>query len=151
MRYRFVILLITLLTSMAVISCGQSGNGQQATNRHQPMADSIYTIDAARPSFRQPIKIADKASEKKFVRITVDSIRNPAAVAISFEVYWHAEGKSQLLGMVSPFPADNPGSFVVATGGKLTGNGELELRLKFPEGWNKKDTLEVKMSRLRIE
>src|SRR5688572_11540666 len=112
---------------MVVVSCGQSGNGQQAIDRHQPMADSIYTIDAARPSFRQPIKIADKAGEKKFVRITVDSIRNPASVAISFEIYWHAKGRSQLLGMVSPFPADNPGSFVVATGGKLTGNGELEL------------------------
>lgn len=150
MRYRFVILLITLLTSMVVVSCGQSGNGQQAIDRHQPMADSIYTIDAARPSFRQPIKIAGKASEKKFVRITVDSIKNPAAVAISFEVYWHAEGRSQLLGMVSPFPADNPGSFIVATGGKLTGNGELELRLKLPEQWNKKDAVQVKVRPLTI-
>lgn len=151
MRYRFVILLISLLTSMVVVSCGQSGNGQQATGRHKPMADSIYTIDATRTSFRQPIKIAEKAGGKKFVRITVDSISNPAAVAISFEVYWHAEGRSQLLGMVSPFPADNPGSFIVATGGKLTGNGELELRLKLPEQWNKKDMLKVKMKPLRIE
>lgn len=135
-RYRFVFLLAMLLTALVGVSCGQ-----------KPMADSVYTVNASKPSFRQPVKAADK----KFVRIIVDSITNPAEVAISFELYWVSDGKSQLVGVVSPFPANNPGSFIIATGGKLTGNGELELRLAFPKQWNKKDVVEIKVRPLRLE
>lgn len=72
-------------------------------------------------------------------------------VAIAFELHQHTGSRVVFLGSAAPYPADNPGSFIIATGGRLETNGILELRLNFPEDWNKKDSLEVKITRLTFE
>lgn len=103
------------------------------------------------PSFRQSLKEVKNLRQKKFVRIKAIGIINPAQVAISFDLYYHLGDSSTFLGSVSPFPANNPGSYIIATGNKLENEGELELRLKFPEDWNRKDPLEVKVARPDFE
>jgi hypothetical protein len=115
-----------------------------------PNSDSIYTISPAQLSFSQAVQITDSLSKKKFVRITVTSIINPDMVPITFELYWQSEGKNELLGSVAPFPANNPGSFIIATAGKLRTKGRLELRLGLPSEFKNKNKLEVKIRKLEF-
>ncbi|WP_262245556.1 hypothetical protein [Parapedobacter soli] len=115
------------------------------------MADSIHITTLSQPSFRQRIRDVEMTGRNKFVRVTVDSIFNPNVVAISFELYWHAAGRTQFLGAVAPFPADYPGSFIVATDGKLAGDGQLEFRLVLLDSRDKGAPLKVLVRPLKLE
>ena len=97
------------------------------------------------------MKEADAARQKKFVRVTAKEIINPALVPITFDLYLVSGDKAEFLGSVAPYPANHPGSFIIATGNKLDTGGVLELRLTFPREWNRHDRLGVKISRLTLE
>lgn len=144
-------MLILLLLSQGFGSCRQRENNNISTDQPLPATDTLYTLNISQPSYRQPLKEVEAVRQKKFVRITAREIINPASVAITFELYQLSGSKAQFLGSAAPYPADNPGSFIIATGGKLEADGILELRLKFPEDWNKNDRLEVKVTPLGFE
>jgi len=116
-----------------------------------PPADTMYTIDVSNPSFRQAIWSKEKVEEKKFVRISVKEIVNPSQVAISFDLYYVEGDKKEMLGSVAPFPANNPGSYIIATSGKIRLQGQLELILRYPGDWNKNDKLSMKVDPLTLE
>jgi hypothetical protein len=130
--------------------CNPHENKRGSNKMSLPNSDSIYTISPAQLSFSQAVQITDSLSKKKFVRITVTSIINPDMVPITFELYWQSEGKNELLGSVAPFPANNPGSFIIATAGKLRTKGRLELRLGLPSEFKNKNKLEVKIRKLEF-
>jgi hypothetical protein len=118
---------------------------------HKNSGDTLYTVNATHTSFRVSLKEIGQLHQKKFVRIHATKIINPKLIAITFNLYYISRGHEEFLGSVAPFPANNPGSFIIATRDKLTKEGELELRLNFPKDWNKKDSLEVKIQRLSFE
>jgi len=151
-QYRLTFVFTLSLAWLINVSCQPKGNGGKASNNTSlPSADTIYTISPTNPSFRQSLKEVASVGQKKFVRITTKEIINPAQLAITFDLYYIAGNKTEFLGSVAPFPSDNPGSYIIATAGKLNSEGELELRLKFPEDWNKKDRLEVRIKKLILE
>ncbi|HEV8270409.1 MAG TPA: hypothetical protein VGQ04_03830 [Chitinophagaceae bacterium] len=131
--------------------CNQHESKRGSNTISLPNSDTIYTISPAQPAFSQAVQITDSFSKKKFVSITVANIINPDLVPITFELYWQSEGKNELLGSVAPFPANNPGSFLIATAGKLRTDGRLELRLGLPPEFKNKNKLEVKIRKLKIE
>jgi len=154
MLYRLTFIFALSLSWLITVSCQQKGNGGRATNNNNTSltpADTVYTISSANPSFHQSLKEVESVRQKKFVRITATEIINPEQLAITFDLYYIAGDKTEFIGSVAPFPANNPGSFIIATGGKLDKQGELELRLKIPEDWNKKDRVEAKMKTLTFE
>ena len=152
MQYLLTIIFSLSFTWLINVSCQSKGNGGKASNNTTlHSTDTIYTISSMNPSFQQTLKDVASAGQKKFVRITAREIINPAQLAITFDLYYITGNKTEFLGSVAPFPSDNPGSYIIATAGKLKSDGELELRLKFPEDWNKKDRLEVKFKKLTLE
>ena len=54
------------------------------------------------------------------------------------------------LGSFSLFPPDNPGSFIVATQGKVRPGGAIVLSLLIPAELDNRDTLRVAVKRLRF-
>jgi hypothetical protein len=150
-RCYLTITLVLLLSWPGAASCRQRENTGISTDQTLTATDSVYTLNISRPSFRQSLKEEQAVHQKKFVKVTAKEITNPALVAIAFDLYQLSGGRATFLGSAAPFPADNPGSFIIATGGRLETNGILELRLNIPEDWNKKDKLEVKISKLTLE
>lgn len=144
-------MLILLLVWLGNICCRHSENRSKSNHWSLPAADTVHTLSAAHPSFRQRLEQTDEVRKKKFVRITAREIINPVLVPVSFDLYRISRGKTEFLGSVAPYPADNPGSFIIATSGRLATGDVLELRLTFPEDWNKKDRLEVKITWLAFE
>lgn len=152
MLYRFLNCLILMMYGLLTVCCQQKTQSQIPSNVVTvPTSDSIYSIDLSNTSFRQAIGAKEKIEEKKFVRITVKEIVNPAQVAISFDLYYVEGEKKEMLGSVAPFPANNPGSYIIATSGKIRTQGLLELNLRYPGDWNKNDKLSLKINPLTLE
>jgi hypothetical protein len=67
---------------------------------------------------------------KKFVQVEVAQVVNPRRIPLSFTVHYRpAAGDALLLGTFSLFPPDNPGTFIVATQGKLQPGGTVTVAL----------------------
>ena len=67
---------------------------------------------------------------KKFVQVEVAQVVNPRRIPLSFTVHYRpAGGDALLLGTFSLFPPDNPGTFIVATQGKLRVGGTVIVAL----------------------
>ena len=84
-------------------------------------------LDVANTTLTQPVDPASaKSGETKFVEVHVAEVVNPAKAGLSFEVYFEAAGAPRVrLGTFSLFPANNPGTFIVPTQGKLDRTGTL--------------------------
>jgi hypothetical protein len=64
----------------------------------------------------------------RFVEVEVVEVFNPTLAGLSFEVFFDAADMPRVrLGTFSLFPADNPGTFIVATQGKVDRPGMLVL------------------------
>jgi hypothetical protein len=151
--YRLIFVAVLSVFWLICVSCQQKTNGGRSSNNASSLAtaDTVYTINAVNSSFRQPVKDLSTVRQKKFVRITANEIINSSELPISFDLYFISGNETVFLGSVAPFPASNPGSYIIATGGKVNKEGELELRLKLPDNRNKNDRVEVKMKRLEFE
>ena len=85
------------------------------TRVRQSMADSGSSSDTA-----------------KFVQFEITELVNPGLKRISFKVYLDNETdqKPSLLGSFAPFPANNPGRFIVATQGKVDADSTIILSMQ---------------------
>ena len=91
--------------------------GHELSAEHSSMAREV---DAA---VTQP-------QTRKFVRVEVVAVVNPQKVPISFLVHYRApQGAPMPLGMFSLFPPDRPGTFIVATQGRLRQGGTVTVQL----------------------
>jgi len=93
----------------------------------QPNEAAVRYLDVARTMLTQPVDpTVAKAGETKFVEVQVADVVNPANAGLTFEVHFEATGAPRvLLGTFSLFPANNPGTFLVATQGKVDRTGTL--------------------------
>jgi hypothetical protein len=137
---------------MISFSCQQGSSSVNHNHSTQPLSgDTVYALNTTNPIIRVSMKELGEPRQKKFVRINASQIINPALVPITIRLYYMTAGKEEFLGSVAPFPANNPGSFIIATKGILTREGILELRLNFPQDWDRKDSLELRIETLKLE
>ncbi len=91
----------------------------------------MRSLDSARPSFALRVPKAKAGESRKFVAVEIGEVHNPERHPLTFEVSFRPErGEAVPLGGFSLFPADNPGRFIVATGGKAQGEGEIVVTLR---------------------
>jgi hypothetical protein len=114
--------------------------------------DSTFQLDLHTPSVRQPVATVRVGNVgDRFVRLRVLAITNPTRLAISFDVRYRSEaGKETQLGIVSPFPADNPGTFIVPTRSVVTAGGALVLTLVCPDTAAARDAIRVRVAPLEF-
>ncbi len=107
--------------------------------------DSLITLTLSQPLHRQPVAtLGTDLRTLGFLRIEVVTVTNPQKLALSIEVLHALPSQADsLLGMVSLFPADNPGRFVVATGGRLREDGTLTVRLVTPDTGGGRDAVRL--------
>jgi hypothetical protein len=90
---------------------------------------ALRYLDSANPSLTQPIAASEMANAK-FVRVEVAEVKNPKRYALTFQVHYQPkDGTTIYLGSFSLFPADNPGTFIVATQGKVKQGGAIVLTM----------------------
>jgi hypothetical protein len=96
-----------------------------------PAVSPGYTLDLVnRTAVRTVDQEITAPQAKKFVQIEVTDVFNPQRIPLTFNVYYQAtHGEKSLLGTFSLFPPDNPGTFIVATRGKLQSGGQIIVSL----------------------
>lgn len=93
-------------------------------------AGAEQRLSLATPTLEQPVDAAAVASAPAFVQVVIAAVANPQRIPVSFVLRFHArDGKASYLGSFSLFPADNPGTFIVATGDKLEAGGRVSVTL----------------------
>lgn len=85
----------------------------------------------------------------KFVQIEVAEVFNPRKIPLSFSVHYQpVHGEKSLLGTFSLFPPDNPGTFIVATRGKLRIGGMVIVSLVPLEPVDEDAEIRVQLKRI---
>jgi hypothetical protein len=97
----------------------------------EPDITTTYRLDPSRRVVVQTIGEEVEAPQvKKYVQVEVMQVFNPHRIPLSFNVHYQSRhGAKSLLGTFSLFPPDNPGTFIVATGGKLQAGGKVIVSL----------------------
>ena len=113
--------------------------------------DSAYHLDLRAPSVHQDVGDDAAAAGAKLVAIDVFAVTNPNRLSLSFELRYQASaGEELFLGTVSLYPSDNPGKFVVATGGRIRERGVLLLTMVSPDSGDGRDAIRVSVRRLEL-
>jgi len=96
---------------------------------------SLRYIDIAHPSVTQRVEASTEGVQNaKYVRVDVVQITNPHQLALSFDVFFKADGGPRVsLGSFGPYPADNPGQFIVPTKGLVRPAGSILVSLVVPD------------------
>lgn len=97
---------------------------------------SLRYLDTAHPTLTQRVEVAaQRARSARFVRVDIVQVTNPKEVALSFDVFFEPhEGARVWLGTFGPFPADNPGKFIIPTKGIVRAGGALVVSMVIPQG-----------------
>lgn len=111
-----------------VLACGVAGGGARAATD----CETPCTLDLAHPHALRNVGSALAAPERvKFVQVDVLAVENPDRIPLSFVVhYLPGHGDAVVLGSFSLFPPDQPGRFIVATGGRLRSGGAVKVSLE---------------------
>jgi hypothetical protein len=116
-----------------LLACGSEAGGTRAAGARADEAGQAgaLRLDLANRTLVYPIgsDIAEP-DEMKFVQFEIGELINPRPVRITFEVrYLSDNGAETFLGSFSPFPSDNPGTYIVATRGSLRTGGAILLSM----------------------
>ena len=132
------------LTALVILACGSSSESRPNMTSVEN-ADRGFTFTAKNTTARQELPSDLRSPEDyKFVEVVVVDVINPKQDAIRFEVHYRPPNEGTIfLGTFSLFPADNPGTFIVPTQGKLRSEGELILSLVLPEDVPVSDALRI--------
>jgi len=132
---------------LLILLCGASCKGSSTIK-----SDTLYYLDANKRSIVQHIELKDFPKEGcKFVQIEVTKIVNPKMHSLTFEVSYQSEGDVKTnLGSFSPFPADNPGTFIVPAQEKVKNRGAIILSLVIPDKIDSGDTVQVTVKRMTL-
>lgn len=130
-----------------ILLCGASCKGSGTIK-----GEVLYHLDAHKTTIVQPVEPKDIPIEGcKFVQVEVTKVVNPKMHSLTFEVSYQPEGDVKTyLGSFSPFPADNPGQFIVATQGKVKNRGAIILSLVIPDKIDAGDTVQVTVKRMTL-
>ena len=109
-----------------------------------------YSLDLAnRTGVKTISQEVDTPQAVKFVQIEVAEVFNQLKIPLSFSVHYQpAHGEKSLLGTFSLFPPDNPGTFIVATRGKLRSGGMIMVSLVPLEHVDEKAEIRVRLKRI---
>lgn len=147
---------VTIL--LATFACGPKETTKNAKTKGPVTAmppvsnaDSLIYLDLSSPIAVQPMENrAGTAETVEFVEVEIVSVHNPGLRALTFEVrYQPKAGEVEYIGSFSLYPADNPGKFIVATQGKLRGEGEVILTMR-PVDLSPADSIRVSARRIRF-
>ena len=106
-------------------------------------------LDRGAPSIAEPIAAA--APTRRFVRVEVADVVNPGKLALTFRLYYVPSADTKTyLGSFSLYPADNPGTFLVATQGKVGGVGAIVLSLTMTDGADLDQTIRVAIKTITL-
>jgi hypothetical protein len=114
--------------------------------------DALYTLDVSHPSISQSIEPANgQAESAKFVQIEVADVLNPKRYALTFEVHYQPTSTAKIyLGSFSLYPADNPGTFIVPTQGKVENSGTIVLSMVIADKVNTGDPVKVRVKKIKF-
>jgi hypothetical protein len=109
--------------------------------------ERVHELDLASPTAVESLPAALAEPERsRFVQIELTEISNPGRTPIALEVrHRPVSGAESLLGIFSPFPSDNPGRFIVPTGGRLVPGGAIAVTLVLLPEAPRDDDLRVKL------
>ena len=144
-------------TILVLAACGARAADRTQAERRGNMTydashDSVHHLDLAAPTLRQSVdairvgRLADR-----FVKLQLLAITNPARLSLSFEVHhMSADGRDVVLGSVSPFPTDHPGTFIVPTRGTLRAGDTLLVTLISPDSGSARRDVRVTLGPLEF-
>ena len=109
-----------------------------------------YELTLDSRSVTQPVgQEFASAVTARFVQIEVTEVTNPRKVPLTRSLYHHSmDGNRSFLGIVSLFPPDNPGRFIVATQGKVQKGGTIIVTLTPLEDPQDEHEIRVRLKRL---
>ena len=143
------------LIAVALSSCRAANSPYNPSRpedqaQKQEKADSLLYLDLRTPTLTQKIAAPDKLNPAcKFVQIEISKITNPKRYAIQFKLYYLPPTEEKVyLGSFSPFPADNPGKFIVATQGKVKDEGSLMLSMALIDKPERGDDVNVALKKM---
>ena len=112
--------------------------------------DTLYHLDMHNSEISQPIAHTSlKGHEYRYVEIEITQVTNPKLYPLTFYVYYQPiTSEKVLLGSFGPYPANNPGKFIVSTHGKPLKEGSLILSLIIPVKTHPNDTVKVTVKKL---
>lgn len=147
--------LIGMVCCLTLLGCGGAAGGTRAAGAQtdQEGPGRALRLDLAERTLVHPIEEAGIArpAQQKFVQVEIAAIVNPRLVPIMFEVRYRPEtGADELLGTFSPFPPDNPGTFIVATRGRLRAGGAILLALVPLEEVGPEDQVQVELTAISL-
>ena len=108
--------------------------------------ERLRVLDLTSPALVEPLaeQEAAAARENKFVRVEVVHVLNPKRLPVTVRVdYAPPTGDRVHLGSFSLFPSDRPGTFIVATQGRVSGGGAIVLTLEKPRSVAPSDTIRI--------
>lgn len=146
----YIMVLLSIACSRSPARGADSAASRIGDSISVPQQGSLLYLDLASPSLVEPIG-ADAAAARtnKFVRIAVDSVVNPKKLPVSVRVdYAPAAGDRVHLGSFSLYPSDRPGTFIVATQGKVKDAGAIVLTLERPREAAPSDSLRLGVRRV---
>jgi len=127
-----------------------NGNERQATNNSSKSDATVFYLDLANRSITQPVE-PNQVSGARFVQVEVTEVANRKKIPLSFEVRYQAKDDTRIyLGSFALYPPDNPGKFIVATQGKVKGDGAIVLTLVVSEKVDAEDVVKVGIKRIRL-
>lgn len=116
------------------------------------VSEDSFSLDLANRSVSKPIGpgLAEPASAR-FVEVDVAEVSNPKRIRLTFEVHYQGgNGEKLLLGSFALYPPDNPGTFIVATRGRLRSGGSVILSMKVLDRVGPEDRVRVKVRRISL-
>lgn len=115
--------------------------------------EALYYLEIGKPSIAQPLepRKMKQAGEYRFVQVRVTRVVNPKKYPIAFQVHYQSSsGVKTYLGSFSLYPSDNPGTFIVATQGKLKNEGAIILSMVMPDKADAGDTIKVAVKKMKL-
>jgi len=127
-----------------------SGNDDQAAHNSSKSDATVHYLDLANRSITQAVE-PDEVSGARFVQVEVTEVVNRKKTPLSFEVRYQGKDSTRIyLGSFALYPPDNPGKFIVATQGKVKGDGAIVLTLVVSEKVDAEDIVRVGIKRIRL-
>lgn len=123
---------VWLACCILLSACRSSAGGDAASGEEVVVwsGERVHELDLASPAALEALPAALDLERGRLVQVELTELSNPRRTPIAFEVRYRMQtGDERLLGAFSPFPPDNPGRFIVPTGGRLAPGGTLAVTL----------------------
>ena len=95
----------------------------------------MHYLDIDHPSVVERVEASTaELQHAKFVKVYIVALTNPKLIALSFDVSFKPDNGAAIpLGTFGPFPADNPGQFIVPTKGVVRAGGTIIVSMEIPD------------------